>query len=365
MLEGLRKNWRRQETLEQRVFWLILAVVSIVRFASLVLTVFEQINYIAVSLCVLNLVVCVITGFIVKKTSSISTGFLLLIVFLACITLPALFFLCGGIRSAMPYFLLTGPFMSSFIVNRKAKIAGAATSIAVGVSVIVLSWQFPEWVTAPPSETVVYIDIALNYLFFGAALFGVCSYAVRAYMRERRQKDEFLAKLEDLSRRDDLTGLYNRRYFIQYLEDVVWLHRDQFYVAMLDIDGFAQINEKYGKVFGDSVICSVGSQIGRSLNEEYGERAVRFSGETFVCVLKGESEIEAFTKADQIRESVSNMQWGEFPFLHVTVSGGFISCRVGDPYDKRAIVRSVDDLLYAVKTKGVNQIKVFGGRNAY
>ena len=148
-------------------------------------------------------------------------------------------------------------------------------------------------------------------------------------MRERRQKDEFMAKLEDLSRRDDLTGLYNRRYFIQYLEDVVWLHRDQFYVAMLDIDGFAQINEKYGKVFGDSVICSVGSQIGRSLNEEFGERAVRFSGETFVCVLKGESEIEAFTKADQIRESVSNMQWGGIPFppRHRERRIHFVPCR--------------------------------------
>ena len=356
-----RKIWARQETLEKRLFWIVLAIDTFVSFASIILTAVERVSDLATIFCAVICTMCILTGLLVYKTAHTSIGYFFLIGFFSCVATPVMFFLCGGINSAMPFFLLTGPFMCSFVSNRFFKFFGAAFTLLVGLAVIVVSWMFPEWVTVPPGESVVYLDISVNYLLFGAALFGTCSYAVQAYMNECHQKDELLKKIEDQSRRDDLTGLYNRRYFVQYLEDVVWQNRDGFYVVMFDIDAFRQVNATYGRIFGDSVICAVSRQIGLGVCGDIGERAIRFSGETFACILKADSEIEAFSKADQIREMVANLQWEEFPMLHVTVSGGVIPCVTGDSYDKRTIVRMVDDLLFAVKRKGVNQVKIFTG----
>ena len=365
MLGFARRIWAKQETLEQRLFWMILVVSLVLSVACFVVTAAERAGILALVVCAMVFVACIVAGVLVHVTSRISLGFFILIVFLSCVSSPLLFFLCGGTRSAMPYFLLSGPFLCSFLSSRRAKITGAVFSLSMGVAVFIVSWIKPEWVVEPASDSIVLLDIMLNYVLFGTALFGICSYAVNAYLIEKSQNDKLMKKLEELSRRDDLTGLYNRRYFIQYLEDVVWYSRDSFYIVLFDIDGFNQINETYGKVFGDSVICAVGRQVRTSLNEEMGERAVRFSGETFACVLQGDSEISAYTKADQIREKVSKLQWQEYPMLHVTLSGGFISCRVGNSYDKRSISRTVDNLLYAVRLKGVNQLKILTSRDVY
>ncbi|WP_290747270.1 GGDEF domain-containing protein [Fibrobacter sp. UBA4309] len=365
MLGFARRIWAKQETLEQRLFWMILAISLFLAFGCVVITAAEQVGVFAVVMCAMIFVACVVSGILVHVTSRISLGFFILIVFLSCVSSPLLFFLCGGIKSAMPYFLLSGPFLCGFITNRRAKVAGVIFTLFMGVLVFVVAWVKPEWVVEPASDSIVILDIMLNYVLFGAALFGICSYAVNAYMAEKSQKDKLMKKLEELSRQDDLTGLYNRRYFIQYLEDVVWYNRESFYIVMFDIDGFNQINETYGKVFGDSVICAVGRLVRTSLNEDVGERAIRFSGETFACVLRGDSEISAYTRADQIREKVSNLQWQEYPMLHVTVSGGFISCGVGNSFDRRAISRVVDNLLYTVRLKGVNQLKILTSRDVY
>ena len=361
MVGIIRKIWSRQDTLEKKLFWISLAIDTVVTGASVVLTAMERVSDLATLFCFVIFSMCLVTGAVVYKTTHVSIGYFFLICFFSCISTPVMFFLCGGINRAMPFFLLTGPFMCSFISNRLFKFIGAGFTLLLGFSVIVVSYHFPEWVTKPPGDAVVYVDIAVNYLLFGAALFGICSYAIRAYMKECDMKDKLLKRLEDQSRRDDLTGLYNRRYFVRYLEDVVWQKRDSFFVVMFDIDGFAQINSTCGRVYGDSVISTVGNRIMESINEEVGERAFLFSGETFACIMAGNSEIDALTRAEQIREGVAKQHWADFPMLQVTVSGGVIPCHIGEEYDKQLIMRVVEDLLFAIKRKGMNQVKIYTG----
>ncbi len=114
------------------------------------------------------------------------------------------------------------------------------------------------------------------------------------------------AQMEELAVKDGLTCIYNRKYFIDHIEELIQ-EADQknqpLSVALFDIDHFKSVNDKYGHLFGDEAIKLCASITDR-LAREYDGLAVRYGGEEFVLVLPNKSSAEAEKIVRQLHKNI-------------------------------------------------------------
>lgn len=147
-------------------------------------------------------------------------------------------------------------------------------------------------------------------------------------------------QLETLSITDQLTKLYNRRYFVDYFDQ---LDGDGV-VMLLDIDQFKDVNDQYGHPAGDVVL----QEIARFLNEHFADGMIyRYGGEEFVVIIEGETTKIAKERAETFREAFQYRKT-EFP---CTVSIGLCAYEKGNYSNTMNLV---DKLLYQAKNTGRN-----------
>ncbi|MBN2221734.1 MAG: sensor domain-containing diguanylate cyclase [Vallitaleaceae bacterium] len=97
------------------------------------------------------------------------------------------------------------------------------------------------------------------------------------------------ALVEEMARKDGLTGLFNRKYLqdkLQSLARISQVSNHPLTVALFDIDNFKSINDRYGHSFGDEVICMVG-KLSNTYAQKFSGIAARYGGEEFVIVFPG------------------------------------------------------------------------------
>ena len=357
MVARLKKFWDNLETLEQKLFWIIQGVFIIVSVIGTILTVVENVNHAAEVVCLLNVVVCVLVALFEKKTASYSVAFFIVIFYYSCLSSPLQFFFCGGTASAATYYLLVGPFLSSFIDNRRMRFFSACLTLVVSTGVFLVAWRHPDWMSIYPTIDIVYLDYVTNYLLVGVSLFLICSFAINAYVRERVQRESLMSKLDYQSKHDSLTELYNRRYVIQYLENIVWHSREKFYMFMFTVDDFDGLNDTYGHVMGDRVVCDVAHALWKCVNEDVGECGARYGEDTFLFIMAADSDVDAFVRADEFRESIWKLSWNIDPRLRITISGGLVPCRDENEFDRERLLKKVDSLLDSFKSRGKNQVR--------
>jgi len=160
---------------------------------------------------------------------------------------------------------------------------------------------------------------------------------------------------------DELTGLYNRRHFMSTLTlEVRRSHRYSLQMAllMLDLDGFKEINDRHGHLFGDLVLQRMGRVIRQAVREA--DIPCRYGGEEFAVVLPETDRLGAFALAERVRQSVetkfSEPIGGQVAL--VRVSGG-ISAYPRDGNDAARIISRADEALYLSKSRGKNRISVY------
>lgn len=166
-------------------------------------------------------------------------------------------------------------------------------------------------------------------------------------------------KLEELSVRDSLTGLYNRRELERRLhEEVQRAHRYQrpLSVMMLDIDHFKSVNDRHGHQAGDEVLITVADLI--QLNVRPVDLVCRYGGEELTVILPETDEQGANMVAERIRgtveESITTTPQGDM--VHVTISIGFATFpRHGDT--AAALIHAADQALYLAKQEGRNLVR--------
>lgn len=188
-----------------------------------------------------------------------------------------------------------------------------------------------------------------------AELLARVSTTLRLRAREQKLQDRAKA-LDDLSARDPLTELRNRRGLSNWLADfeVRYSSDTNIGVAMLDLDRFKAVNDTYGHGVGDAVLQVVAAR----LKVASGGKGVvaRWGGEEFLVVVPGAPDSVLFQRAEALRLSV-----GENPLavgldepLAVTVSIGCAAGRLGTFDD---IVRRADSALYIAKGLGRNCVQ--------
>ncbi|GAB4507386.1 MAG: hypothetical protein Tsb0026_02610 [Sulfuricaulis sp.] len=166
-------------------------------------------------------------------------------------------------------------------------------------------------------------------------------------------------KLEELSVRDGLTGLYNRRELEKRLHEEI--HRARRYgrslsVLMLDIDHFKNVNDHYGHQAGDEVLITVADLI--QLNVRPVDIVCRYGGEELAVILPETDEEGARTAGERIRstvaDSITTTPQGDM--VHVTVSIG-LATFPGDGDTAASLVHAADQALYVAKQEGRNLVR--------
>lgn len=168
-------------------------------------------------------------------------------------------------------------------------------------------------------------------------------------------------RLFELSNRDDLTQLVNRRAFNQTLTSE-WRRalRSQSPLAIIlcDVDQFKQYNDHYGHPQGDDCLKSIGTALKISMRRE-SDCAARYGGEEFVVLLPNTDEPGALQVAEQIRQNVLNARISHQPSTvneFVTMSFG-VSCVIPQRHLNAASLLETADLgLYEAKNQGRNQV---------
>ena len=182
---------------------------------------------------------------------------------------------------------------------------------------------------------------------------------------DRLRREHAMAR--EQARRDFLTASYNRRYLddrLSTLLDDPSVARAGMGLAMVDIDHFKKVNDRYGHPFGDRVLQRVVAELDAALPE--GAFCARYGGEEFALVLPGCEPAEAVAVCERARIRIDRHRWIELdPDLRVTVSVG-LAHTVAQPPDVEQLLVGADVLLYAAKGAGRNAVafRRDGGRVA-
>jgi diguanylate cyclase (GGDEF)-like protein len=168
--------------------------------------------------------------------------------------------------------------------------------------------------------------------------------------------------LRDLSIKDPLTGLFNRRYMDESLtqEQARSLrNRLQLAVIMIDIDDFRNFNDNFGHDAGDAVLRSLGEVFRRSARGS--DVACRYGGEEFVMILSPSSADGARRLAERIRQDVRQLV-----VTHAGRNLGGITLSLGvaifpeQASDPAALIKAADVALYEAKNAGRDRVVMYG-----
>jgi diguanylate cyclase (GGDEF)-like protein len=169
--------------------------------------------------------------------------------------------------------------------------------------------------------------------------------------------------LEELSIRDDLTKLYNRRYFEKQLAIEFQRYKrfaHSLSLILFDLDNFKKINDTYGHQFGDRVLCEVANAIVKNVREV--DFVFRYGGEEFIVLLPITTIEDTYVIAERLRCVVGKLTF-EVPSLNdtinATLSGGCVSVSYKKVDDQAELVERADKALYEAKRAGKNKIIIW------
>ena len=182
---------------------------------------------------------------------------------------------------------------------------------------------------------------------------------IKNHLELKRHRDI----LENLSSRDGLTGIANRRRFDEFFEQEWWRakrKKTQLSLILMDIDHFKQYNDNYGHLAGDDCLKQIALTLDNQLKRPT-DLVARYGGEEFVCILPDTDNKGALQIAKQFMKSISDLK---IPHSysnaadHVTISLGVATITPSNSsLSKEELIKVADKNLYEAKANGRNQVK--------
>lgn len=186
--------------------------------------------------------------------------------------------------------------------------------------------------------------------------------------RDVRQRDLKIRELELLITKDPMTGLYNRRGFMEIakkiFDDIKYQKEnknamrkhviiDSFAMLFFDVDHFKKINDTYGHEIGDKVLKFVASIIESKVRAS--DFVGRWGGEEMVAALLGAHEHDAASKAEEIRKAIkSRVRIPGHPEFKVTISIGVAELDHHPSLDE--LIKHADEAMYHSKQSGRDRV---------
>lgn len=186
-------------------------------------------------------------------------------------------------------------------------------------------------------------------------------------MRRKLAADRQRASVRDglrLAVRDDLTGLYNRRYALHHLAGMAEAARMEstgFCVMVIDIDRFKTVNDRWGHAAGDAVLVEVARRLSQTVR--MGDLLARFGGEEFLVALPEPCTVVGGQVAERLRDVIQGQPIalpGDLS-LTITASIGIALCGsldLAEPQAVPAAIDRADRALMQAKNTGRNRVSI-------
>jgi diguanylate cyclase (GGDEF)-like protein len=168
------------------------------------------------------------------------------------------------------------------------------------------------------------------------------------------------SKLRNAAFRDDLSGLYNHRFFHELLTgeiEAAERYRHPVSVIMLDVDNFKTINDTHGHQIGDAVLRTVGQYLLRTSRAS--DIPARYGGDEFVILLRDTTIDGAKIRAKAICSEIATtpIQFDGIS-VDITVSVGVAGYHQRAPVSKNQLINLADKAMYQSKRDGRNRVSV-------
>ncbi|MHB1661388.1 MAG: GGDEF domain-containing protein [bacterium] len=198
------------------------------------------------------------------------------------------------------------------------------------------------------------ISSSNSSVFFHNLVLFILSLGIFLYIIKFK-KIIFNDDLENMALTDGLTGLYNRRYFDTFYENI-FAQSSRYDIPlsliMCDIDHFKKINDTYGHDKGDIILKEVAGVL--KINTRKSDIAARFGGEEFMLCLPSTQIISAIDVARKIKQMVFKIQTKDIK--KITISIGVTFYRKEFENKPKDLLKRLDNLLYEAKNRGRNRI---------
>jgi len=278
-----------------------------------------------------------------------------------CIPNVILCYLIGPVTSPLVGIAFIGSMVVAFMVLDFRPAMTSVVALVVSLIVLTVAERF-QWIPYAPL-------MAMDYPVNGrpsimwVLLWGVYSLSVAVllvivftYIVFRWRERELL--LEMLSYTDGLTGITNRRKFMEVFElEVARARRTGSSIALLmcDVDYFKQVNDQYGHKAGDQVLRRIG-QVLQNSSRYSTDVPARLGGEEFALLLAETDLTEAMIVAERVLEAMRiesvNTNQGS---LQVTMSIG-VASQCSEVLDADILMENADKLLYRAKSEGRDRV---------
>ena len=210
----------------------------------------------------------------------------------------------------------------------------------------------------PPMTELITFGYLAGALLSTAVLSGEMSKLRARLKRQRHELSEALDTIRVLATVDELTSLVNRRRMHEVLEAEERRQCDGSQggkgacIALLDIDFFKQVNDRYGHATGDAVLRSFSSTARACLRG--GDVLARWGGEEFLLLLPDAAPEEARVVLERMAERIHGMQVAGLPDRRISFSAGLATRRTGEPFADA--IHLADKALYQAKEAGRGRI---------
>ena len=277
------------------------------------------------------------------------------------IAVAAGYLICGPMRTSALLPLMIIFIFGAFSLRRRQIGWLTLFTICALIGVMGIRHFFPELagpgdITMP--EPLLYDLNNLVMVLVVLPALGVLVVRLSGMRRELRQRTsalaEALGKVTRLAAFDELTGVSSRRSMIESLDNAATVARNGgsgFCVALVDLDSFKQINDKYGHARGDNVLREFAQKAMRSLRA--GDAFGRWGGEEFVFLLPG---VAAEGAAQIIARLQTTFRETPIAGCRVTFSAGISAYRLCEETD--ATVARADAAMYAAKHSGRDAVRI-------
>jgi len=254
---------------------------------------------------------------------------------------------------------------------RDAIIAGALVAL---LTALVLGYWFAGYLTATlrnltgAAQAMGQGDLRQQVHIHSYDEVGVLARAFNKMSKELAENDAALRQshsqiekqaeqLRELSVRDALTQLHNRRYFDkqgEYLFSQAQRYHRPFSVMIGDIDLFKKINDSYSHAVGDEVLRRIGEILASKVRTS--DLVARYGGEEFVIAFPETNLLQAKATCEALRQRIEDYPWHEInAHLKVTMSMGVCSDMKAESIHK--MLQMADEMLYKAKNAGRNQVR--------
>ena len=232
-------------------------------------------------------------------------------------------------------------------------------SVPIDLPILVAArwWQRP-WAYAAAA-------LGLLLLGYAGAQWRIRTLQARRHALERRvaartaELGQANARLVELSYRDALTGLANRRRLLERMEQASGsTAASPTALILFDVDHFKAYNDTLGHPAGDEALRRVAA----TMSDHVPPHALlaRYGGEEFACLLPGTDAAQALALAERVREAVAACDIpvpGESRTVRVAISAGVASATLADADDAHRLLRDADQALYRAKRDGRNCVR--------